>query len=57
MKATEYSITINRDRDNQAVYHLAVNAIEIFIGTKQEVFALLADKEKFDKLVKEYVNE
>lgn len=49
-------ITLNRDRDDKSIYHLAVNANEIFAGTQSEVFALLEDTEKLKKIAKESAN-
>lgn len=49
-------ITLNRDRDDKSIYHLAVNANEIFVGTQSEVFALLEDTENLKKIAKESAN-
>lgn len=49
-------IHINRDPDDKSLYHLSVNANEIFAGTQSEVFALLEDTEKLTKIAKESTN-
>ena len=49
-------IHLNRDPDDKSLYHLAVNAVEVFVGTQNEVFALLEDTEKLKKIAKESVN-
>lgn len=49
-------IHLNRDPDDKSLYHLAVNAVEVFVGTQNEVFALLEDTEKLKKIAKESAN-
>ena len=49
----EFSITVRREKDNPNRFHLAVNGVEVLIGTRAEVFAILRNEEKIQKIIKE----